>query len=114
MNYTDPSGLLNEGFINQLLKMANKSLLKTIKSLEKLIQEHEKALVDECQKQAQQHHEHELRLFREQLSLAQQEASKRGLLGAGLFAEDMTEEEADRRTDSWFTWIDPFGANNAY
>ena len=108
INYTDPSGLIaNSGFVSQLAKMANRSLLKTLKSLRKLIESHEKSLVDECQKQAKQHHEHELRLFREQLSLAEQEAARRGLMGAG-FAEAMSEDEAGNRTNSWFDWVDPF------
>lgn len=108
INYTDPTGLIaNNGFISQLAKMANKSLLKTIKSLLKQIEKHEKSLADECQKQAKQHHEHELRLFREQLSLAEQEAAKRGLMGAG-FAEAISEDEAGSRINSWFDWIDPF------
>jgi hypothetical protein len=87
--------------------MANRSLFKTIKNLLKQIEKHENKLYDECQKQAKQHHEHELRVLREQLRLAEQEAAKRGIMGAG-FAEIMTEDEAEERTNSRFDWIDPF------
>lgn len=50
-------------------------------------------------------------IFREQLELAQKEAAKRGITigtGTSAFAEDITEEEAEKRTSSWFDWIDPF------
>jgi hypothetical protein len=87
--------------------MADKSLRKTIKSLMTNIRKHENVLSDECQKQARQHHEHELKVFKEQLKLAEQEAGKRGLMGAG-FAENISEEEAEKRTRSFFDWIDPF------
>jgi hypothetical protein len=92
--------------------MTNRSLKKTIRSLQKRIGRHEQALSDPCEAQAAKHHEHELRIFREQLDLAQKEARKRGLfaVGGGVspFAEDITEEEAESRTSSWFDWIDPF------
>ena len=120
ISYIDPYGLLHEKFVIQLAKMADRSLKKTIKSLEKNIAKHEKALIDQCQKEARKHHEHELRLFREQLDLAQKEAAKRGLLaagavGTGLFAEDISEEEADKRTGGWILeLLDPFGADYAY
>jgi len=108
IGYTDPTGLFaNGGFITQLANMANKSLMKTIKSLLKQIEKHEKSIADECQKQAKHHHEHELNLFREQLNLAEREAAKRGLMGAGA-AESISPDTADSRTDSWFDWIDPF------
>jgi len=108
VNWIDPLGLApHDAFIAQLAKMANKSLRKTIKSLMKQIEKHEKAVADECQKQAKQHHEHELRVFKEQLKLAEQEVAKRGLVGAG-FAESISEDEAEKRTGSWFDWIDPF------
>jgi hypothetical protein len=84
--------------------MSEKGLKKAIKSLEKQIIKHEKALFDPCQKIATKHHEHELRVLREQLKLAQEELVKRGLpaaLAAAPFAEDITEEEAERRTGGW-------------
>ena len=111
MNLIDPYGLVvHQGLINQLVKMANRSLMKTIKSLEKQIAKHEKALSEPCQSQAKKHHEHELKVFREQLELASEEARRRGLLTAGSagFAEDISEEEAEQATSSWFDWIDPF------
>lgn len=112
LNLIDPFGLIgHEGFINLISKMANKSLEQTIKTLNKLIEKHEKALVDECQKEARKHHEHELKVFREQLELAEKEAAKIGIaLGAGTtgFSEDISEEDAVKRTSSGFDWIDPF------
>jgi hypothetical protein len=108
VNFIDPLGLApHDAFIAQLAKMANKSLRKTIKSLMMQIEKHEKAVADECQKQAKQHPEHELRVFKEQLKLAEQDAAKRGLVGAG-FAESISDDEAERRTGSWFDWLDPF------
>jgi ABC-type Fe3+-citrate transport system substrate-binding protein len=64
-----------------LSKMADKSTRKTIKSLEKKIAKHEKSLADPAQKLSKKHHEHELRVFKEQHKLATKEASKRGLIG---------------------------------
>ncbi|OQX04119.1 MAG: hypothetical protein BWK80_54270 [Desulfobacteraceae bacterium IS3] len=100
----------NIGFIKQLAQMADKGIKKTIKSLKKQIAEHEQSLSDPAQEMAKKHHEHEMRVFKEQLKLAEEEAAKRGILGAGLpcFSENITEEEAEDRTSSPFDWIDPF------
>ena len=76
----DPHGLSHIGFLRKIAKMADKSLRKTLKSLEKNIAEHEEALKDPVQKLAQKHHEHELRVFKEQHRLALEEADKRGLI----------------------------------
>jgi len=106
--------LLHKGFMKLLEKMENKSVMKTMKSLEKNIVEHEAALKDPSQALSVSHHEHELRLFRAQLDLAQGEAARRGLLGAG-FAEGISSGEASGRTDNWFDWFDPnFGVGYAY
>lgn len=43
VNYIDPYGLVHLGFANMLRNMANKSVRKTIKSLEKRILKHEEA-----------------------------------------------------------------------
>ncbi|MBF0550837.1 MAG: RHS repeat-associated core domain-containing protein [Deltaproteobacteria bacterium] len=108
VNSFDPNGLIGHcGFIKQLARLANKQVLKAIRTLLKRIREHEEALVDESQMRDILHHEHELCIFREQLRLAEEEAAKRGLMGAG-FVEAMSEDEADEKTDSWFDSIDPF------
>ena len=62
MNLIDPYGLSHIGFIKKLATMANKSLRKTLKSLEKNIAKHENALKDPAQELAKKHHEHELRV----------------------------------------------------
>jgi hypothetical protein len=102
--------IAHAGFIKQIGSMADKSLLKTIKSLRTNIAEHEAALLDPEQALAKRHHETELMAFKAQLELAEQEAIKRGVMGLGTtsFAEDVTEVQAGQRTDSWFDWIDPF------
>lgn len=108
VNFIDPLGLApHDGFIRQLARMANKSLSRTIKSLIKNIENHERAIADECQKLSKKHHEHELRLFKEQLRLAEQEAARRGLFSAG-FAEAISDEEVEERTSGWFDYVDPF------
>jgi hypothetical protein len=59
-----------------------------------------------------------LRVFREKLKIVEEEAMKRGIMGAGVvgsFAEDISEEEAEERTSSFFDWIDPnLGVGMAY
>ena len=85
VNARDPLGLAHEGFVQQLAQMADRSLGKTIRSLEGRIQEHLRALADASQQLAAQHHEHELRIFRQQLELARGEALRRGLkFGSGI------------------------------
>jgi len=108
VNFIDPFGLMHQGFINQLLKYSNKELQKAIKSLTKNIEKHEA-------KSCSSHHEHEIRVFEEQLRLAKEEAKRRGLmaigganLGGSDFYENISEEEAEKRTKSWFDWLDPF------
>ena len=116
INFVDPKGLFHQGFILQLVKYSEKGLRKAIKRFEKKIIKHEKALLDPCQKLATKHHEHELRVLREELKLAQEELAKRGLpaaLAAGSFAEDITEEEAERRTGGWLIDL-LFGGDYAY
>jgi len=73
VNGTDPYGLfVNEGFVKLLVKMADKGLKKTIKSLTKRIVEHEA-------KTPSSHHQHEIKVFKAQLELAKKELEKRGL-----------------------------------
>jgi RHS repeat-associated protein len=89
----------HQGFVLLLKKMTDKSLRKTIKSLEKQIEKHEAKIADWCEKQAMKHHRHEVDVFTNQLKLAQEEATRRGLFGTGaVFAEDITEEQAQRNT----------------
>jgi hypothetical protein len=95
INYVDPYGLVHLGFVNMLRNMADKSIRKTLKSLEKRIAKHEEALKDPAQELAKKHHEHELRVFKEQHQLAKKEASRRGLIGIIPFIG---------------TLFDPFGA----
>jgi hypothetical protein len=85
VNYIDPYGLVHIGFVNMLRNMADKSVRKTIRSLEKKILKHEEALKDPAQQLAKRHHEHELRVFKEQQKLAKEEAARRGL-GVGILA----------------------------
>jgi RHS repeat-associated protein len=129
INRTDPFGLIvNQGFINQLAKMTDKAIRRTIRSLRRRIAEHEQKLGNPGLAQSQRHYEHEIRVFNEQLKLAELEAARRGIVvggGAAMldpellgtpveFAESISEEEAERRTRSWFDWLDPFGASCAY
>lgn len=112
VNFVDPLGLMHGGFIKQVAKMANKSLKRTIRSLEKQIAKHES-------KNPSKHHKHELRIFEEQLKLAKGEAKRRGLSalsGIGLAGsgkcENMSQEEAEEMTENWFDWFDPFGSSD--
>ena len=111
MNFTDPLGLApHEKFIAQLAKYTDKGIRSAIRNFQRKIAKHKEALTDSKQCRDIPHHEHELRVFKEQLKLAEREAAKRGLLGTGAssFAEDITEEEAEKRTGSLFDWVDPF------
>ncbi len=118
VNFIDPDGLQpHANFIKQVLKYTNKGLRSAMKKIRKNIAEHKKAVADPCQKLAKKHHEHELRVFKEKLKIVEKEAAKRGLLGVGVatpFAEDITTEEAEARTDNWFDWLDPFMPSMAY
>ena len=81
----DPLGLANEGFARQLADMADRSIRRTVRSLERNIQEHLAKLADASQTLASRHHEHELRVLREQLELAEREALRRGIkIGSGI------------------------------
>ena len=112
VNLIDPSGLApHDKFAFQVAKYTNKALKRAMRKFRKNIADHEGAILDPCQKLAKQHHEHELRIFEAQLKIIEGEAAKRGLLtaGAGItFAEDMTAEEAEENTSSWFDWFDPW------
>jgi hypothetical protein len=101
VNFVDPAGLTPHlGFIKLLTKMADKSLKKTIKSLEKQIIKHKNAIDDPAQKLAKQHHEHEIKVFEEQLDLAKKEATKRGLIGlVGLIGSLLDPFDADALAD---------------
>ena len=131
INYVDPFGLLvHEGFIKQLTKYTSKQLKKAIKSLEKQIEKHKNKLADISQQQSKQHHEHEIKVFQEQLRLAEEEAAKRNITNtsaaiavagavqgnATTCEEDVSQEEAEGRTGSWIDWIDPdpLGTEYAY
>jgi len=92
VNATDPLGLAHEGFIKQLSEMADRSVRSAIKNLGKRIEEHVRSLNDPVQQLAKQHHDHELRVLREQLSLARQEALRRSLkIGSGIIAIILSE-----------------------
>jgi hypothetical protein len=106
VNWVDPYGLSHLGFIKKIANMADSSLRKTLKSLEKNIAKHEEALKDPAQDLAKKHHEHELKVFKEQQRLASEETARRGILGLIPFigslldpfdaeALDNPEEDAD-------------------
>ena len=119
VNWADKYGLQpHANFIKQVAKYTEKGLKSAIKKLRKNIVEHEATLADPAQKLAIKHHEHELRIFREKLKIVEDEIAKRGLLnvgGIGMFAEAISEEDADEATSSWFDWIDPnLGVGCAY
>jgi RHS repeat-associated protein len=78
-NLIDPLGLEHEGFIKQLSEMADKSLRRTIKSLEKNLEQAIKDVADPNLAREINHNLHKVRLFREQASLALKEAGRRGL-----------------------------------
>ncbi len=111
VNYIDAEGLqAHQGFIILIRKMSNKSLLRTIKSLNKQIEKHERKLADKCQTQARRHHQHEIDVFKNQLRLTEEEAARRRLLGMGLPSELITEEQAQRNTGGWLLdLLDPIG-----
>lgn len=70
VNKVDPIGLQpHANFAKQVVKYANKGIKSALKKIRKNIAEHEEALADPCQKLAKQHHEHELRVFREKLKI---------------------------------------------
>jgi RHS repeat-associated protein len=121
-NAVDPWGLQpHVNFVKQVARYTNKGLRSALKKIRKNIAQHEEALLDPAQELAKKHHEHELRVFKEKLRIVGEEAAKRGLQGGAcmsgteVIAEDITEEEAEARTDNWFDWIDPFiGVRHAY
>jgi len=67
------------GFIKILSGMRNKSVLKTIRSLETQIREHQDKLRRNPASRDTAHWQRELRTFQEQLELAKQEAIRRKL-----------------------------------
>jgi hypothetical protein len=92
INFVDPYGTQPHiGFIKALGKMGSKSLMKTIRSLEKVILKHEKPLNPQDVKK----YAHEKRVAEEQLRLAKEEAVRKGLLGVGVI-EKIT--PADKQT----------------
>lgn len=100
LQFTDPFGLQNEGFDKQVTDMADRGLRRTIRSLQKNIEEHITKLNDPRQYLSIKHHEHELRVFREQLKIALKEATRRGIkiggvLGLLLFPDDANASELE-------------------
>lgn len=76
---TEGKKIAHKGFIKGLREMEDKSVRKTIKSLEKQIAKHAESLRDPNQIRSIPHHQQELKVFKEQLELAKQEAAMRGV-----------------------------------
>jgi hypothetical protein len=72
INWVDPYGLApHDKFIAQLIKYTDKGIRSAIRNFQRKIAKHEKALTDPKQCLDIKKHEHELRVFREQLKLAE-------------------------------------------